>query len=337
MDNSLDFPANFPIQYAKENALHEILAHWQQKHRYFHTTTHLQHILSAIKNDFEQGKISQEDREILDISAYLHDVIYNPKKQDNEQQSAELVRYFFPKLPQEKIQIVEKIILETKNHESTSTLSTLFCGYDMQIITHSSLGELWEYERQIFKEFQYLDYAIYKAGRIFLLTSFAKKHPENAQNLLALVEILKVYRPKIGVYPGSFNPFHKGHLNIVEKAEKIFDKVIITRGTNPDKNAPALASLDIPALAYKQKDNFMGFLTDYVQTKENVADITIIKGLRNGDDLDYEVNQLRFMEEMQPNVKLMFINCDRDFEHISSSAIRNLDKIKAGFSDKYLP
>ena len=337
MTSNFDFPAHFPAQYAKENALTEILVCWQETHRYFHTLTHLAQILQDIEKDFLQQKFSLEEKELLQISAFLHDIVYNPKKQNNELQSSELVETYFAKLSSEKINLVKKIILETKTHESTTRLSELFCAYDMHIITHSTLAELWEYERQIFKEFQYLDYAMYKMGRIFLLENFAKKYPQNAPNLLSLVQILKVFRPKIGVYPGSFNPFHKGHFNIIQKAEKIFDKIIIARGTNPDKNAPVLASLDIPALAYKQIDTFVGFLTDYTQTKENLADITIIKGLRNGDDLDYEVNQLRFMEEMYPQVKLMFINCDREFEHISSSAIRNLDKIKPDFSQKYLP
>ncbi len=337
INQNIDFSLNFPAQYAKENALTEILACWQEPHRYFHTLSHLADILQEIEKDFLQEHISPDEKELFQICAFMHDIVYNPKKQDNEAQSAELVSHFFPKLSTELVAQIQNIILETKTHQSTNRFSEIFCAYDMRIITHSTLAELWEYERQIFKEFQYLDYAMYKAGRIFLLENFAKKHPQNTQNLLSLVEILKVYRPKIAVYPGSFNPFHKGHLNIIEKAEKIFDKVIIARGTNPDKNAPILASLDIKALAYKQVDSFVGFLTDYTQTKENFADITIVKGLRNGDDLDYEVNQLRFMEEMYPQVRLMFINCDREFEHISSSAIRNLDKIKSDFSQKYLP
>jgi phosphopantetheine adenylyltransferase len=62
-----------------------------------------------------------------------------------------------------------------------------------------------------------------------------------------------------------------------------------------------------------------------------------VKGLRNGDDLDYEVNQLRFMEEMYPELKVVFIQCDKEYEHISSSALRNLERIQIGLSKKYIP
>lgn len=57
-----------------------------------------------------------------------------------------------------------------------------------------------------------------------------------------------------------------------------------------------------------------------------------MKGLRNGDDLDYEVNQLRFMEEMYPELKAVFIQCNKEYEHISSSSLRNLERIQIGLS-----
>jgi phosphopantetheine adenylyltransferase len=90
-------------------------------------------------------------------------------------------------------------------------------------------------------------------------------------------------------------------------------------------------------LQFRQHEEFAGLLTDYLATKEEHADVTLVRGLRNGDDLDYEVNQLRFMEEMKPDLKVVFIRCDKQFEHISSSAIRNLEKINKGLGDKYLP
>jgi pantetheine-phosphate adenylyltransferase len=149
---------------------------------------------------------------------------------------------------------------------------------------------------------------------------------------------------KIAVYPGSFNPFTVGHLNILEKAEAIFGKenVIIAVGRNPQKPDPKTAQyVSIKTLKEnlpsKVVEGFNEFLTDYIWEKEKEGyDVTVIRGLRNGDDLDYEVNQLRFMEEMKSDIKVVFITCDKQFEHVSSSAYRALEAVRPFSGYKYI-
>lgn len=162
---------------------------------------------------------------------------------------------------------------------------------------------------------------------------------------------------KIAIYPGSFNPFTIGHQNILEKAESIFGKenVIIAVGVNPEKTksiSPApgqvgqvsihMIEIDRVAtikfnLPSKNVEKYSGFLTDYVFEKEKEGyDVTVIRGLRNGSDLDYEVNQLRFIQDMKPDFKVMFLVCDKQFEHVSSSAYRMLEAVRPGAGHKYL-
>jgi len=149
---------------------------------------------------------------------------------------------------------------------------------------------------------------------------------------------------KIAIYPGSFNPFTIGHLNILEKAEAIFGKenVVILVGRNPQKSNPQESQyISVKTikdnLPSKNIEQFQGFLTDYIWEKEKEGfDVTVIRGLRNGDDLDYEVNQLRFMEDMKPDIKVVFITCDKQFEHVSSSAYRMLEAVKPFSGHKYL-
>jgi pantetheine-phosphate adenylyltransferase len=149
---------------------------------------------------------------------------------------------------------------------------------------------------------------------------------------------------KIAVYPGTFNPFTIGHLNILQKAEAIFGvgNVIIAIGRNPKKNNPMSAQFECiqtikQNMPSKRVEKFNEFLTDYIWEKEKDGyDVTIVRGLRNGDDLDYEVNQLRFMEEMKPDIKVVFITCDKQFEHVSSSAYRMLEAVKPFSGHKYL-
>lgn len=139
----------------------------------------------------------------------------------------------------------------------------------------------------------------------------------------------------IAIYPGSFNPIHIGHINILEKAERIFGKgnVITAIGINPDKvTTNDLFEQDKKAKVISQKINrtvitYSKFLHELIEDYEKEGyNVVIIRGLRNGVDLDYEVNQMRFINDFKKDVNVVYITCDQEFEHISSSAIRKIEQ-----------
>lgn len=142
----------------------------------------------------------------------------------------------------------------------------------------------------------------------------------------------------IALYPGSFNPFHIGHLNIVKKAEKIFGKgnVIVAMGINPDKvsSDKDIYTKQVEASSKMLSDkigvevvSYSNFLHQLVESYESQGyNVIIIRGLRNGADLDYEVNQMRFIKDFKKDVNVVYITCDQEFEHISSSAIRKISQ-----------
>lgn len=137
------------------------------------------------------------------------------------------------------------------------------------------------------------------------------------------LEFLQVWKPKIGIYAGSFNPFHYGHLNILEKAEKIFDKVIIAYGINPEKKPSCRELFPRPTgISDHQIIEYQGLLTDMIDSLG--YDVTLIRGLRNSTDLQYELTQFKFMQDLKSDIKIVNIFCDKEFEHLSSSAIRSL-------------
>jgi pantetheine-phosphate adenylyltransferase len=134
---------------------------------------------------------------------------------------------------------------------------------------------------------------------------------------------------KSAIYPGSFNPLHEGHLDIIQKALKVFDRVIVAKGKNPEKKngycttsikmIEALKKLDIKIV------RFNTLLVDVVQEYEVDA---VIRGLRNGNDLQYEINQQYLNEDLGLDIPVVYFACDRKLSHISSSAIRAVEAFK---------
>jgi len=139
---------------------------------------------------------------------------------------------------------------------------------------------------------------------------------------------------RTAVYPGSFNPWHKGHSNILSKALHTFDKVIVAVGMNPDKNDRDMnVELLKKDFSNSRGDlspqveivNFNGLLVDFVRNQNAHA---VIRGLRNANDLQYEMNQQYWNEDLGLTCPVVYFVCDRTLSHISSSAIRALNIIK---------
>jgi pantetheine-phosphate adenylyltransferase len=275
------------------------LFRYNEPHRYWHN---LNHIKKMVNDAIDKGILSDD----LLLAIVFHDIIYNPKQDNNEELSAELFKKYCDN------ENIIQAILDTKKHHPKSELSYQLCELDVSIL-YSDYEQFIDFENKIFKEYQYVDYNIYKEIRLEILSSY-NVYPE-------WINYVRYRTPKIGVYAGSFNPFHKGHYNILNKAEQIFDKVIIARGINPEKNNK-LTDLPIQ-IQNRQIETYDGLLTDFMDGLG--YDVTLIRGLRNATDLQYELTQYRFLQDLKPNINVVSLFCDKEYEHISSSAIRNLE------------
>ena len=189
-------------------------------------------------------------------------------------------------------------------------------------VEQKSLALCMSHELEQFKLHQSHPFQFYLAQR----QQFLKTQKNAALNL----EFVQQFQPKIAVFAGSFNPFHKGHYNVLQKAERIFDKVIIAFGNNPQKenskwNQPQ-------TIQNRQIEEYHGLLTDFIQSLQH--DVVVIRGLRNTTDFQYEQNQYRYIQELMPDIKIINIFCDKEYEHISSSGIRTLKEFNK--HEKYI-
>lgn len=148
---------------------------------------------------------------------------------------------------------------------------------------------------------------------------------------------------KKAIYPGSFNPWHDGHMDVLKKALKVYSHIIIAVGYNPKiSGGPDLEIGGRVRLVEGVIDNyidelpeteepiieityFSGLLKDFVEETKVDA---IIRGLRNGHDLQYEMNQQYWNEDLGIVVPTVYFITDRSLSHISSSAIRMINSIK---------
>lgn len=136
------------------------------------------------------------------------------------------------------------------------------------------------------------------------------------------------FLPSMGMYAGSFDPFTKGHLNIVEKAAKIFDIVVIAVGNNPDKHhmLQSRTRMDLIAEETNHITNIeIVCYSDMLLAAARRHDCThIIRGIRNTADAISEMNMHGIHKCADPSIQTIFIPADPEFTFISSSAAKTL-------------
>lgn len=134
---------------------------------------------------------------------------------------------------------------------------------------------------------------------------------------------------KTAIYPGSFDPVTNGHLDIIRRSAKMFDKVIVVVLINPLKNYSfsimerrellMKATKDIPNI---EIDSYDGLLADYFNLREDVD--VIVKGLRATSDFEYEFQMAHTNMHLNPRAETVFIPASIGTTFISSSMVKQV-------------
>jgi len=329
----------------RQEVIDELVQKWKSQPRFYHSiNNHLLPMLDTIRARINYD--SSRTKLMLEIIAWFHDCIYNPKSIDNEDNCIE----FFDKVAVNKDDLepetsdIREVIHMTKDFKNVDNdIKSYFANLDLAYLKGADAIKIYQNELLMLKEFQFVDYSLYKKRRIEILKGLRGNECidwVNASRIDSICRYLENHRPRIGLYPGSFNPFHVGHLSILKETEKLFDKVIVAIGINPEKKSTDVStslSKVKEILPYHQVEYFASFLHEYVEKKSKDADITVIRGFRSGYDIDYELTNLAFMRDMSDNVKTVFIAPQKKFDHVSSSAIRLLKGFSKGETERYIP
>lgn len=135
----------------------------------------------------------------------------------------------------------------------------------------------------------------------------------------------------IGLYAGSFNPWHSGHSDILNKALNVFDKVHVVIMDNPEKEHSVGS---VPSYIIENKNVIYSCSSrTLMETAYELNVNAIIRGIRNGYDLEYEKGQMYWNEDIGLNLPFVYFLCDRKLSHVSSSALRIVNDL--GFTGLY--
>jgi len=145
---------------------------------------------------------------------------------------------------------------------------------------------------------------------------------------------------KIAIYPGSFDPISNGHVDIIKRASKLFDKLIVLVSLNPQKKY-VLTDEERVETVKKSCAQFKN--VEIVASKSLVLDFAkkvnaccIIRGLRNHNDFDSEMQLFQFNHTIDSNIETMLMFPSANYLFLSSSSIKELVMFNSDI-DNYVP
>jgi len=133
---------------------------------------------------------------------------------------------------------------------------------------------------------------------------------------------------KRAVYPGTFDPFTSAHLDIIRRALRIFDEIIVA--VAPSQKKSPLFSLEerlymikksVEDLGYVNVEAFNGLLVDYVKEKKGIA---IVRGLRAVSDFEYELQMALMNRRLNTEIETVFLMPSEEYSFLTSTMVKEV-------------
>ena len=138
---------------------------------------------------------------------------------------------------------------------------------------------------------------------------------------------------RLAVYPGSFDPLTRGHLDIIQRAARLFDHVILAVSNNAAKKHTfsvaeriGMAESAVRDLPNVDVDTFSGLLVDYLREKKARV---LIRGLRVVSDMDYEFQLASFNRRLYKEVETVFLMPDDQYTYLAASMVKEVARLGA--------
>lgn len=141
---------------------------------------------------------------------------------------------------------------------------------------------------------------------------------------------------RIGICSGSFDPITKGHVDIIERASKLFDEIVVLILVNPNKEPTfsdherkELIEKSISHIKNAKVDCFTGLLVDYAK---KIGAVAVIRGLRAVTDFEYEFQMALINKKMYPEMETLYLNTGSEYMYLSSSIVKQVAKFNGDIS-----
>jgi pantetheine-phosphate adenylyltransferase len=153
---------------------------------------------------------------------------------------------------------------------------------------------------------------------------------------------MKELDSRVAVYSGSFDPISLGHLSVIERSSRLFDRLIIGVGINVEKSPlfsqqerVELVSLSTAHLKNVEVRAFSGLAVEFVRA---CGARVIIRGVRPLTDIAAEFTMMMANRQLDPEIETVFLMADDEFAHVSSSLIKQITPLSTdGKLGKFVP